>query len=513
MSNSDSTAVNGPFIAGEDLPKVPFVLNGISSRFIRENLIVPLELKQNKLKVAMANPDDAQTVDALRVATSAEVLVYAADPKALGDYIAKFYGQEPQNINKIVEDMGEKGFEFVKDEEEDVGHLKDLASEAPIIRLVNLILTRAIESRASDIHVEPFEDELKVRYRIDGVLHETESTPKKLQAAIVSRIKIMAKLNIAERRLPQDGRIKLKVGPKEVDLRVSTIPVMHGESIVMRILHKEGIVVDLNLLGFPPETLAGFNQVITKPNGIVLVTGPTGSGKTTTLYGALDKINSPDRKIITVEDPVEYQLKGVNQIQVKPQIGLLFASTLRHIVRQDPDIIMIGEIRDLETGEIAIQSALTGHLVFSTLHTNDAPSAITRLIDMGVESFLLSSTVRGVLAQRLVRLICPSCREADPSTADREELAKLGIDSAVTLYRGAGCEQCAHTGYYGRTGIYELLIVNDEMRKLVLKGADANQLREAAIRLGMKTLLQSGTEKIRAGMTTLSEVLRVTQEA
>ena len=505
-------STNKPFISGDDLPKVPFVMNGISSRFIRENMVVPLELKQNSLKVAMANPDDAQTVDALRVATSADVTVYAADPKVVADYIAKFYGQEPQNINKIVEDMGEKGLEFIREEEEDVGHLKDLASEAPIIRLVNLILTRAVESRASDIHIEPFEDELKVRYRIDGVLHETESTPKKLQAAIVSRLKIMAKLNIAERRLPQDGRIKLKMGPKEVDLRVSTIPVLHGESVVMRILHKEGIVINLDLLGFPAETLSRFDGLITKPHGILLVTGPTGSGKTTTLYGALDKINSSDRKIITVEDPVEYQLKGVNQIQVKPQIGLNFANTLRHIVRQDPDIIMIGEIRDLETAEIAIQSALTGHLVFSTLHTNDAPSAVTRLIDMGVESFLLSSTVRGILAQRLVRVICPSCKTLDTSTADKEGLAKLGIGADFPIYVGTGCEQCAYTGYFGRLGIFELLVIDDDIRSLILKNADANQLRDIGKKHGMRTLLEDGAEKIKAGVTTLSEVFRVTQE-
>ncbi|MDA8433920.1 MAG: type II secretion system ATPase GspE [Nitrospiraceae bacterium] len=513
MSDSDSATTAEKSVLGpEDLPKVPFVLNGLSARFIRENMIVPLDMKQNRLKVAMADPSDGQTIDALRVATGAEVAVCKADPKALGEYIARFYSQEPQNIGKIVEDMGEKGFEFIGDEEEDVGHLKDLASEAPIIRLVNLVLTRAVESRASDIHIEPFEDELKVRYRIDGVLHETESTPKKLQAAIISRVKIMAKMNIAERRLPQDGRIKLKVGAKEVDLRVSTIPVLHGESVVMRILHKEGIVIDLDLLGFPPGTLAGFDRLINKPNGIVLVTGPTGSGKTTTLYGALDKINSPDVKIITVEDPVEYQLKGVNQIQVKPQIGLNFANTLRHIVRQDPDIIMIGEIRDLETAEIAIQSALTGHLVFSTLHTNDAPSAITRLLDMGVENFLLSSTVRGILAQRLVRVICPSCKTIDTSGVDREGLAKLGIGDEVTIYRGSGCEHCAHTGFYGRLGIFELLIVDDEIRRLVLKSADANQLRDAGRGNGMRTLLEDGADKIREGVTTLSEVLRVTQE-
>ena len=501
-----------PYLNSEDLPKVPFVINGISSRFIRENRIVPLEIKNNILKVVMANPEDSATIDALKVATSADIMVYACDSEVLEEYLARFYEQESQNINRIIEDIGEDGIEFLKEEEDNIGHLKDLASEAPIIRLVNMFITRAIEGRASDIHIEPFEDELKVRYRIDGVLHDIESTPKRLQPAIVSRIKIMAKLNIAERRLPQDGRIRLKVNEKEVDLRVSTIPVLYGESVVMRILLKEGIVIDLNVLGFPPQTISSFNQLIKKPNGIVLVTGPTGSGKTTTLYGALDKINSPDKKIITVEDPVEYQLKGVNQIQVKPQIGLNFANTLRHIVRQDPDIIMIGEIRDLETAEMAIQAALTGHLVFSTLHTNDAPSAITRLLDMGVENFLLSSTIRGILAQRLVRIICPDCKEVDPSIADREELKLLGIDSALPLYRGRGCETCSATGYYGRAGIFELLVVDDEIRKLILKNSDANQIRGIARQQGMRTLLEDGSEKIKAGVTTLNEVLRVTQE-
>jgi general secretion pathway protein E len=513
MPDSDSAVTSNRLIIGsDDLPKVPFVLNGISSRFIRENRIIPLEFKNNKLKVVMANPDDRETIDALKVATSADIVVFTADAKVLNDYISQFYVQESQNINSIVEDMGEKGLEFVAEEEEDVGHLKDLASEAPIIRLVNLIITRAVESRASDIHIEPFEDELKVRYRIDGVLHETESTPKRLQAAIVSRIKIMAKLNIAERRLPQDGRIRLKVGEREVDLRVSTIPVLHGESVVMRILHREGIVIDLNLMGFPPKTLSTFNKLISKPNGIILVTGPTGSGKTTTLYGALEKINSSDKKIITVEDPVEYQLKGINQIQVKPQINLNFANTLRHIVRQDPDIILIGEIRDLETAEIAIQSALTGHVVFSTLHTNDAPSAITRLLDMGVENFLLSSTVRGILAQRLLRIICPSCKEKDPSITHKEEVGKLGIGSDISLYRGTGCEKCDFTGYYGRTGIYELFVVDDDIRKLILKNADSNLMRDVAREHGMRTLIEDGIEKIKAGTTTLNELLRVTQE-
>jgi general secretion pathway protein E len=322
----------------------------------------------------------------------------------------------------------------------------------------------------------------------------------------------MAKLNIAEKRLPQDGRIKLKVGVSEIDLRVSTVPILYGESIVMRILRKEGIVIDLQQLGFDEVTLSTFDELIKKPNGIILVTGPTGSGKTTTLYGALDKINLPGSKIITVEDPIEYHLKGINQIQVKPQIGLNFANTLRHIVRQDPDIIMIGEIRDLETAEIAIQSALTGHLVFSTLHTNDAPSAITRLLDMGVEHFLLSSTVRGILAQRLVRVICPSCKEIDESPAAREELKLLGLPEDILLYRGKGCEVCSNTGFYGRTGLYELLVVDEEIRRMVLRDVDALQIREVAKKQGMLTLLDYGVKRISDGLTTLSEVLRVTQE-
>ncbi len=506
-------ADTAPFIKKEDFPKVPFVIGGLSSRFIIENLFIPVELKNNILKIIIANPDDRDTINALKVALSSDVMVYSAESNAIEEYLTRYYGQESQNINRIIEDIGAGDVEFIKDEEEDVGHLKDLASEAPIIKLVNTLITRAVEGRASDIHIEPFEDELRVRYRIDGILHDIESLPKKLQPAIVSRVKIMAKLNIAERRLPQDGRIRLKVGDNEVDIRVSTIPVIYGESVVMRLLRKEGIVIDLELLGFSPETLSGFVALIKKPNGIILVTGPTGSGKTTTLYGALDKINSPDKKIITVEDPVEYQLKGVNQIHVKPQIGLNFANTLRHIVRQDPDVIMIGEVRDLETAEIAIQSALTGHLVFSTLHTNDAPSSITRLLDMGVESFLLSSTVRGILAQRLVRVICPQCKEADiSSTKESSELSALGINTEIESFLGRGCGQCANTGYFGRKGIFELLVIDDDIRRLILKRSDSNLIREAARQKGMRTLLEDGIEKVRAGITTFSEVLRVTHE-
>jgi len=500
------------FLGPDDFPKVPFVLDGVSYRFIKEHRVIPLDFKNNMLKVVMADPSDREIVDCLKVAVGAEIVVYTSDGVLIDEYISKFYGQEAQNIKGIIEDMDGEALEFIHDEEEDVGHLKDLASEAPIIKLCNLFISRAVESRASDIHIEPFEDELKVRYRIDGVLHDAETAPKRLQAAIVSRIKIMSKMNIAERRLPQDGRIRLRVGEREIDLRVSTIPIVHGEGVVMRILDKESVIVDLDQLGFFPETLKIFNGLIAKPNGIVLVTGPTGSGKTTTLYGALDKVNSPDKKIITVEDPVEYQLKGVNQIQVKTQIGLDFSNTLRHIVRQDPDIIMIGEVRDLATAEIAIQSALTGHLVFSTLHTNDAPSAITRLLDMGVENFLLSSTVRGILAQRLVRVICPKCKEPDTTGADQNELDMLGLRKDTPLFRGKGCEACAYTGYYGRQGIFELLVINEAVRKMILKNADAAETRDVARQQGMKTLLEDGIDKVKKGMTTLREVLRVTQE-
>lgn len=504
--------LNAQILPEEDFPKVPVLIDSISTRFIRENRIIPLELKDNVLKVIMADPTNREIVNALKVAISGDVLLFTGEAKLIDEYITKFYSQESQNINTIIEGIDEKNLEYLdEEEEEDIGHLKELASDAPIIKLVNLLITRAVENRASDIHIEPFEDELKVRYRIDGVLADVETAPKKLQSAMVSRIKIMAKLNIAERRLPQDGRIRLRVGDREIDLRVSTIPILHGESVVMRILDRESIIIDLDVLGFLPDTLKRFNALIKKPNGIVLVTGPTGSGKTTTLYGALDKINAPDKKIITVEDPVEYQLKGVNQIQVKPQIGLHFANTLRHIVRQDPDVIMIGEIRDLETAEIAIQSSLTGHLVFSTLHTNDAPSTITRLLDMGVESFLLSSTVRGILAQRLVRIICADCKEIDPAPHG-DELKTLGLAGDIAFYRGRGCEKCTYTGFRGRMGIFELLTVEEDIRRNILKNADANTLRESARKSGMKTLLEDGIEKVRLGTTTLSEVLRVTQE-
>jgi general secretion pathway protein E len=409
---------------------------------------------------------------------------------------------------------GDGEVEYLSEDEEDVDRLRDLASEAPVIRLVNLLINRAVEQRASDIHIEPFEQELKVRYRIDGVLHDVETPQRRLQAAIVSRVKIMAKLNIAERRLPQDGRIRIRIMGREIDLRVSTLPTLYGESVVMRILDRSSIVLDLEELGFEPDSLATFNQLIVRPYGMILVTGPTGSGKTTTLYGALHKINSPDKKIITIEDPVEYQLAGVNQIHVKPQIGLSFANGLRSIVRQDPDVIMVGEIRDAETAEIAIQAALTGHLVFSTLHTNDAAGAVARLLEMGMEDYLIASSLLGVLAQRLVRRLCKAC--CVPAEEGGEGLPELlggkANGGAVTVYEARGCEECAGTGYLGRSGIYEVLIVQDEVRELILKRSSADALKSEAIRCGMRTLREDGWLKVRQGGTTVPEVLRVTQE-
>jgi general secretion pathway protein E len=403
-------------------------------------------------------------------------------------------------------------FEYFTDDEEDVNHLRDLASEAPVIRFVNLLISRAVEQRASDIHIEPFENELKVRYRIDGVLHDVEAPARRLQAAIVSRIKIMAKLNIAERRLPQDGRIKLRLMGREIDLRVSTLPTLYGESVVLRILDRSSIVVNLDSLGFPADTLKQFEKLITKPYGMILVTGPTGSGKTTTLYGALDKINSPDKKIITIEDPVEYQLFGVNQIHVKPAIGLTFASGLRSIVRQDPDVIMVGEIRDPETAEIAIQSALTGHLVFSTLHTNDASGAVARLLEMNVENYLLASSLLGVLAQRLVRRVCPKCKE--PAEMPPELWREIGGSEGepVRAVIGRGCEECAHTGYRGRAGIYEFLPVTDQIKAHILERASAGTIKDTAVKQGMRTLRDDGWRSVRTGTTTVAEVVRVTQD-
>ena len=388
------------------------------------------------------------------------------------------------------------------------------AEDAPIIKLVNLIINEAVKERASDIHVEPLEKKFRVRYRIDGVLHEVPGPPKRLEGSVISRVKIMAGMDIAEKRLPQDGRIKMVSDKKELDLRVSSLPSIHGESIVMRILDKTSFFVGLEDVGFLPKEKKDFEKLINLPNGMILVTGPTGSGKTTTLYATLSHINQKDRKVIMIEDPVEYQLDGVNQVQVKSQIGLTFASGLRSMLRQAPDIIMVGEIRDLETAQIAVQSALTGHLIFSTLHTNDACGAITRLIDMGVKPYLASSTVQGVLAQRLVRTICPSCREAYKPSEEEAKILSLSPEevNSLKLYRGKGCPTCAYTGYKGRMGIFELFIMTDEARELVLNNSSSTELNKKAKESGMKGLKEDGLNKVKRGYTTVEEVMRVTQD-
>ncbi|MGB9627182.1 MAG: type II secretion system ATPase GspE [Thermodesulfobacteriota bacterium] len=503
-----------PFIGEEEFPKEPVLNSSLPLQFMREYKFIPAYLKDNELTIIMSNPLDYYALEAIRLGTRCKIHVLAGRENEILEAVERFYGLDSTPMERILEDMENLPEYRMDEEEENVEHLRDMASEGPVIRLVNLIISRAIETRASDIHFEPFEDRFRVRYRIDGVLHDVESPPKRLQAAIVSRLKIMAKLNIAERRLPQDGRFMLRVKSKEIDFRVSSIPTIHGESIVLRILDKGSILLDIEKLGFPEDILVEFKEMIQRPHGIILVTGPTGSGKTTTLYCALEKINSPEKKIITVEDPVEYQLKGINQIQVKPSIGLNFANALRSIVRQDPDVILIGEIRDSETAEIAIHSALTGHLVFSTLHTNDAPSAITRLIDMGMEDYLLSSTIIGVLAQRLVRVACPYCRV--PYTPNPAILKELNVEwngpTLHPLFDVKGCENCSYTGYMGRTGIFEFFKVTEDIQRLILEKKGSHLLKEAARRKGMRTLREDGWLKVKEGVTTASEVLRVTQE-
>jgi len=497
------------YLSQEELPPTVPVVKNLSLKYLRQYGVCPLSVDGNVLTVATSDPLNPVITDDLRQATGMQVRVVVSPLDAITEALDRAYEGVATPLQRIVEGMED---DRAGDGEEDVNHLRDMAFEAPVVRLVNLLVENAISQHASDIHIEPFEDTLRIRYRIDGVLFDQEAPPRRLQAAVTSRIKIMAEMNIAERRLPQDGRIRVTLHNRRVDIRVSTVPTVHGESIVMRLLDRSSVFLPLEKLGFSGDTQRKFEALIKRPHGILLVTGPTGSGKTTTLYGALDKINSPDRKIITVEDPVEYQLKGVNQIPVRAKIGLTFATGLRSIVRQDPDVILVGEIRDLETAEISIQAALTGHLVFSTLHTNDAPGAITRLEDMGVEPYLLSSVLEGVLAQRLVRRICESCRVAD--TPARAELEAIGVDpnGAYTLFRGKGCEDCRGTGYRGRFGIYELFPITEDVRSLVLRRASTPEIRRHAIEAGMMTLRYDGWLKARDGLTTVEEILRVTQE-
>ncbi|MBI3625268.1 MAG: type II secretion system ATPase GspE [Candidatus Rokubacteria bacterium] len=504
-----------PYLSREELPSSAPVLKNLSPKYLRHYRVCPVAVEGSTLTVATSDPANPLLLDDLRQAVGLQIKLTVAPEEAVLEAIERTYGAGAASpLQRIVEGIRDEG-PASGEGEEDINQLRDMAFEAPVVRLVNLLIENAVAAEASDIHIEPFEDSLRVRYRIDGILFDQESPPRRLQAAVTSRIKIMAELNIAERRLPQDGRIRVTAGGRRVDIRVSTIPTVHGESIVMRLLDRSSIFLPLEKLGFAPDTRGLFERLISRPHGMLLVTGPTGSGKTTTLYAGLDKINSPGQKIITIEDPVEYQLKGVNQIAVRPKIGMTFANGLRHIVRQDPDIIMVGEIRDLETGEIAIQAALTGHLVFSTLHTNDAPGAITRLQDMGCEPYLVSSVLHGVLAQRLVRRICVACRA--PHAPDPADLRALGMAEALEqtqpLFRGAGCDQCRGTGYRGRTGIYELFTINEEVRSLIVRKAPTGEIRRYATdELGMVTLREDGWLKARAGITTVDEVLRVTQE-
>ena len=498
------------YLKFSEFPKVVPAGSYPTVKFMKQYKFVPIGMNDTVLKIVISDPLNEYVLDTLQSFTDRSLEIYLSSEKDIMEAIEQFFGSNVQ-MTSIMEGMreeeaGEEGIEL----HEDVHHLRDMAFEAPIVKLVNMLITRAVESRTSDIHIEPFENNVKVRYRIDGALTDIESLPRRIQAAVISRIKIMSRLNIAERRLPQDGRIKLRVSGRDIDLRVSTIPTIYGESIVMRILDRGTALVVLEHLGFPEDILRKYKKLITTPYGMILVTGPTGSGKTTTLYASLNDINSPDKKIITIEDPIEYQIDGINQIHVKPQIGLTFANGLRHIVRQDPDVIMIGEIRDLETADIAIHSALTGHLVFSTLHTNDAPGAVTRLLDMGIEGFLVSSSLIGVLAQRLVRVICPKCKE--PFKPQQMYIDKIEINEDITTYHGAGCEECRSTGYLGRTGIFELMVVDLEIRQLILDKASSDVIRQKAVSKGMQILRNCGWQKVKEGITTIEEVLRVAQE-
>ena len=510
LAEAWSERLQTPLLAAREAPELPPAELDVSSRFLKQHHVVPVRVDEDLLGLVMADPADVYPLQAIQLAAGRPVVLRIGLRSEIDDLIERYYGSGRSAMGTIVENLD--GSAAVED---DVEHLRDLASEAPVIRLVNLILQRAVEQRASDVHIEPFENRLKVRYRIDGVLHEVEAPPSSSTAAVISRVKIMAKLNIAERRLPQDGRIQLRVQGKELDLRVSTVPTSFGESVVMRILDRESVVFDFASLGFTDNFQQRFIDVLDRPHGILLVTGPTGSGKTTTLYTALSKINTPDVKIITVEDPVEYQIEGINQIQVKPQIGLDFAGALRSIVRQDPDVIMIGEMRDLETCRIAIQSALTGHLVLSTLHTNSAAGGITRLLDMGVEDYLLGSTVNGILAQRLVRRLDPETAtsyEALPEVIEQFELYKYTDERPIRLWK-PGSSTTNPTGYRGRRAIMEFLVMSDPLRRMVMQRADAGEIERQARAEGMRTMYEDGIAKAVAGITTLEEVLRVTQES
>jgi general secretion pathway protein E len=493
-----------------DYPDVPVLEDKISARFLREAHVLPLSVDFDGICLAMADPFNRFAIDSVRVLAKRPVKPSVAVPAELEAAIERLHGRD----EVVAHDPADIAA-GANDDAIDADRLKDLASGVPVIRLVNQLIFRAIDQRASDIHIASFENRLRVRYRIDGVLREVEAPPFGLRAAIISRIKIMARLNIAERRLPQDGRTKIAVRGVPIDLRVATVPTMHGESVVLRLLNRDAVRLDFAALGIAGPGLDAYLKMIERPHGIVLVTGPTGSGKTTTLYASLMRLNTPERKILSVEDPIEYQLDGIDQIQVKPGIGLDFASILRSLLRHDPDIMMVGEIRDLETAEIAVQAALTGHLVLSTLHTNGAAASITRLLDMGVRDFLLTSTVNGVAAQRLVRTLCRHCRKPFRPIRELIEQLELGRHSGgadITLYQPVGCSECGGSGYHGRTSIFEVMAVDDSIRRLILRHAEAHDLKRFAVEQGMRTMFEDGMIKALSGETTIEEVLKVTRE-
>ncbi len=497
-------------LKGRDID--PLVIKKVPAKFASYYKIIPVEIDNNVLVIAMIDPLDLRTLDDIRLLLGVEVRGVLSSETEIQEAICKFYGVGADTLEKII--AQKQPHEELKLFSERTENLEEMAEDASIVKFVNQIFTEAIKERATDIHLEPFQNELRTRFRIDGILYDINipDTVKYFHLAIVSRIKIMAQLNIAERRLPQDGRIKIKVEDKELDLRVSILLTAFGEAVHIRILSVQSFL-ELENLGMGPEDLLIIESVIKKPHGVIFVTGPTGSGKSTTLYAALARINSPAIKIITIEDPVEYQLRGVNQIQVNPQIGFTFATALRHMLRHDPDVMMVGEVRDSETAEITIRSALTGHLVFSTLHTNDAAGAVTRLLDMGIEPFLVSSSLGCLIAQRLVRLICPKCKiELKPKKEVLGQIKDLKLpESEMRFYEGKGCEYCRFTGYRGRTGIYEILTVTESIRELILSRASSQQIKHKAISGGMRTLRQDGLHKVFKGLTSFAEVFRVTQ--
>ncbi len=504
-----------PYLAElSSLEIAPELIDKVPINFAKKYEVLPLSEDGEGVTVATSDPLNTFPLDDLSLLLKCRVQPAAATSQLILTTINRVYDRARDSAEQMMDDLSEESLDGMTGGLEEPEDLLDVTDEAPIIKLVNSLLFRAVKERASDIHIEPFEKDLSVRFRVDGVLHEVIRPPKRIQSSITSRVKIMGGLNIAEKRLPQDGRIRLKIAGKDIDIRLSTVPTSFGERVVMRLLDRSSILLGLDDIGFLGDKLERMERLIRRSNGIILVTGPTGSGKTTTLYAALSRINSPDKNIITIEDPVEYQLKGIGQIHVNPKIDLTFANGLRSILRQDPDVIMVGEIRDTETAGIAIHASLTGHLVLSTLHTNDAPGAITRLIDMKIEPFLISSSVVAIIAQRLVRLICPDCREE--FTPTKAELSELSLKreelEGKAIFRGKGCSDCMGTGYRGRTGIYELLLVDDRIRSLILKNSDSNTIKREAIKRGMHTLRIDGSRKVIEGITTIEEVLRVTQE-